>query len=71
MLIPSLGQKMPDVAGIDLWLLTCPFSWRELAWAFHKCKLPKAVIEIKHEFIKGTYINVSLEGLIIHVVFNR
>ena len=40
-------------ASIDFWLLTCPLSWRELAWCFYKCNIPTAVIEIKRKFIHG------------------
>ena len=47
------SENWPKLASIDYWLLTCPLSWRELAWCFYKCNIPSAVIEIKKEFIKG------------------
>ena len=53
MRLPPLPVNMPDLAGIDLWLLTCPCSWRELAWTFYRCQLPAAVIEVKKIFIEG------------------
>ena len=53
MRLPQLVVNMPHLAGIDLWLLTCPCSWRELAWTFYRCQLPTAVIEVKQFFIEG------------------
>ena len=53
MRLPPLPVNMPEFAGIDLWLLTCPCSWRELAWTFYRCQLPTAVIEVKKRFIEG------------------
>ena len=53
MRLPPLPASMPDLAGIDLWLLTCPCSWRELAWTFYTYQLPTAVIEVKKIFIEG------------------
>ena len=53
MRLPPLPANMPDLAGIDLWLLTCPCSWRELAWTFYSCQLPIAVIAVKKIFIEG------------------
>ena len=53
--LPPLPKNMPYLAGIDLWLLTCPCSWRELAWIFYRCHLPAAVIEVKEFFIEGYY----------------
>jgi hypothetical protein len=47
MRLPPLVMNMPHLAGIDLWLLTCPCSWRELAWTFYRCQLLAAVIEVK------------------------
>ena len=52
MRLPPLPENMPPLAGIDLWLLTCPCTWGELAWTFYRCQLPAAVIEVK-EFIEG------------------
>ena len=53
MRLPPLPENMPHLAGIDLWLLTCPCSWGELAWTFCRCQFPAAVIEVKEIFIKG------------------
>ena len=53
MRLPPLVANLPQLAGIDLWLLTCPCSWRELAWTFYRCQLPTAVIEVKKIFIEG------------------
>lgn len=50
--LQPLPETLPDLAGIDLWLLTRPFSWRQLAWNLYKCNIPTAVIEIK-QFIEG------------------
>jgi hypothetical protein len=52
MRLPPLPENMPPLAGIDLWLLTCPYSWGELAWTFYRCQLPAAVIEVKKIFIE-------------------
>ena len=53
MRLPRLPQNMPLLAGIDLWLLTCPCTWGELAWIFYRCQLPAAVIEVKEIFVEG------------------
>ena len=53
MKLPPLPANMPNLAGIDLWLLTCPCSWRELAWIFYTCQLPTAVVEVMKIFIEG------------------
>ena len=50
--LQPLSETLPDLAGIDLWLLTRPFSWRQLAWTLYRCNIPTAVIEIK-QFIEG------------------
>lgn len=52
--LQPLPESMSDLAGIDLWLLTRPFSWRQLAWAFYKCNVSTAVIEVKKVFVEGT-----------------
>ena len=54
------SESWPRLVSIDFWLLTCPLSWRELAWCFYKCNIPSAVIEIKKCFIKGVYIIRSI-----------
>ena len=56
MRLPPLPENMPPLAGIDLWLLTCPCSWGELAWTFYRCQLPAAVIEVKEIFVEGKNI---------------
>ena len=48
-----LAVNMPHYAAIDLWLLTCPCSWRELAWTFYRCQLLAAVIKVKTFIIEG------------------
>ena len=53
MRLPPLAVNMPHLAGIDMWLLTCPCSWRELAWTFYRCQLLAAVIEVKTFIIEG------------------
>ena len=53
MQIPPLPVNMPLLAGIDLWLLTCPCSWRELAWTFYRCQLAAAVVNVKKVFVEG------------------
>ena len=53
MRLPPLAVNMPHLAGIDLWLLTCPCSWRELAWTFYRCQRLAAVIEVKTFIIEG------------------
>ena len=53
MRLPRLPKNMPALAGIDLWLLTCPCSWRELAWTFYSCQLSAAVIEVKTFITEG------------------
>ena len=50
--LQPLPETLPDLAGIDLWLLTRPFSWRQLAWNLYRCNIPRAVIEIE-QFIEG------------------
>ena len=53
MRLPPLVVYMPHLAAIDMWLLTCPCSWRELAWTFYRCQLLAAVIEVKTFIIEG------------------
>ena len=52
MQLPPRLMNMPYLAGIDLWLLTCHCSWKELAWTFYRCQLPAAVVEVKDVFIE-------------------
>ena len=56
MRLPALPVNMPLLAGIDLWLLTCPCSWRELAWIFYRCQLAAAVVDLKKIFLEGESI---------------
>ena len=58
MLLPPLLSNMPLLAGIDLWLLTCPCSWRELGWIFYRCQLAAAVVNVKKVFVEGELYNI-------------
>ena len=44
MRLPPLPVNMPLLAGIDLWLLTCNSSWRDIARAAYCCEV-EAVME--------------------------
>ena len=52
-LIQQPDTNMPHLAGVNLWLSTGSFSWRQLAWGFYRCHVSEAVIEVKHKFIEG------------------
>ena len=66
LMLRSPSKNWPKLSSIDFWLLACPFSWRELAWCFFKCKIPTAVIEIKTKYIEGDH-SISVQLILLHV----
>ena len=72
MKLQTLPVNMPLIAGIDLWLATCPCSWRELAWSFYQCQLSAAVIEVKEKFTEGSILsNAAILYFILHIISFR